>query len=571
MSSKNAGVVIVSPNGYDMVCTYWGLRRCAEILAANGFPVLRFDLHGTGDSPGDDHQPGRVDDWLDSIANAIDFLKEQSGVTTTVLLGVRLGGTLAAVAGTPRDDIAGLILYAPCVGGRQYVREIKALAAGIRDAGDPDAESGGTNDVIMAGWLLTEQTVNDLGRLDISKLNYKGKPVLYIHRSDVNADQKLVDALQSSALDPVVRASTDYAGFAQDAIFAKEPVNDFKFMTEWLLSMRISGGASMGDALKSGSGYQTELTHPDYTEEPVQIGKDGSMFGIYCKPVRRQSELCIVFASTGAIHRIGSHRMTVDHARKLASLGISSLRLDVSGVGDSPAREGLKPNQIYSPQQVRDVTEAIDAVVQRGFGGVLVSGICSGAYIAYNAAVKDPRVKILTVVNLWRFIWRDADNVGTQSELSAASMESYVQKMAQLKTWQRLLAGKINLRYLTRAISARVVKIYKSKIRELIYAIFHPGKTANPVRRDCVALLKRGALIEMLYSRGDGGMDEVALYLGSRGKALSKYPGFSFHEIQGADHTFTTKKARSALFDTYVAAIRKYEQQSKHKAAVPGA
>src|ERR1700751_3567957 len=35
------GVVMCSPFGYDALCTYRGMRRLAEHLAARGMPVLR--------------------------------------------------------------------------------------------------------------------------------------------------------------------------------------------------------------------------------------------------------------------------------------------------------------------------------------------------------------------------------------------------------------------------------------------------------------------------------------------------------------------------------------------------
>ena len=128
------GVVMVSPNGFDMISMHWGLRRCAEMISASGMPVIRFDLHGTGDSLGDDDQPERVNAWMESINEAIDLLKHQANVDTVVLLGVRLGGTLAAVVAASRNDVAGLILYSPCITGKQYVREVRMLGAASREA-----------------------------------------------------------------------------------------------------------------------------------------------------------------------------------------------------------------------------------------------------------------------------------------------------------------------------------------------------------------------------------------------------------------------------------------------------
>lgn len=556
-NSHGLGVVIVSPNGFDMISMHWGLRLFAQKVAASGMPVVRFDLHGTGDSLGDDTDPGRVAAWTASIHDAIDLLKAQANVARIVLVGVRLGGTLAAGVATLRHDVDGLMLYCPCSSGRQYVRELRVLAAAVRGVENIDADDLGPDDVQMAGWLLTGQTVTELAKLDISKLSYNNKRVLYMHRDDLGADQKLINALQSSASHVAVRASAEFAQFSQDALLGKEPVADFNYMCGWLQSMPRSVRGADNNVVATAVTCNSELRGTGFSEEPVRFGNGVSMFGILCKPDEVRSRLCVVIVNTGAIHHIGSQRMTVEHARKFAALGITSLRIDISGVGDSEVRPGNELNQVYNLPAADDVTEAIDFLQSRGFGEIVLCGICSGAYLAYNAAVKDQRVKSLCVTNLLRFIWREGDTLEGGNNISAASLESYVQKLHQWETWRRLFKGGINLKYLSRAISSRLMQGVKGRAGGLIYRLRHPGEGANPVHRNCLNMLKRGALIVVTYSAGDGGMDEVALYLGSRGKLLKNYPGFSFHEIAGADHTLTTRKSRNALFDIYVGSIRK--------------
>jgi alpha-beta hydrolase superfamily lysophospholipase len=54
------GVVIVPPFGWEDVCCYRPLRELAEMLAAQGIAVLRYDLPGTGDSTGGANDQGLV-------------------------------------------------------------------------------------------------------------------------------------------------------------------------------------------------------------------------------------------------------------------------------------------------------------------------------------------------------------------------------------------------------------------------------------------------------------------------------------------------------------------------------
>ena len=42
--------------------------------------MLRFDFHGTGDSAGDEREPGRVAAWRRDLGVAIDELRARSGV-----------------------------------------------------------------------------------------------------------------------------------------------------------------------------------------------------------------------------------------------------------------------------------------------------------------------------------------------------------------------------------------------------------------------------------------------------------------------------------------------------------
>src|SRR6516225_1390301 len=120
------GVVLCNPFGYDALCTHRGWRRLAQRLAARGMPVLRFDYPGAGDSLGDEEDPRRIEAWIDSIAGAVRHLRERTGVEQVSLCGLRLGATLAALAGERMGDIDGLVLLSPALSGRNYLRELRA-------------------------------------------------------------------------------------------------------------------------------------------------------------------------------------------------------------------------------------------------------------------------------------------------------------------------------------------------------------------------------------------------------------------------------------------------------------
>ena len=542
---RGVGVVIVSPNGYDMMSMHWGWRRCAEFLASLGYPVVRFDLHGTGDSPGDDQQPDRVGAWLASINHAIDMLKARSNVSDVVLLGTRLGGTLAAIAST-RNDVTGLVLYAPCVSGRTYVRELKALGATARSTGGSIAESVSPDEVLMAGWVLTAQTATELGKLDLARHSFAGKQVLYLYRADSTADQRLMQALGTASA-VTTEAADDYSAFAQDALFAKEPVNDFAKIERWLSFLPAA------QLTCSGTDLPKKLVHVDldYSEQPVVFGVDKDLFGVLCKPTGAITPPCLVFINTAANHHVGAHRMAVELSRQLAGRGIASLRMDVGGIGDSAPNVNRVANAVYNPLVADDVIAALDLLHGLGFTDITLTGICSGSYLAYHAAVKDSRINSLVLVNLQRFVWRAGDSLEIAVRTAVPSVGTYWRRSLQWETWQRLFGGDVDLKFVVPALAGKFSRKVAGVVSKLRNRLPASDSRMNEVAANCHAILQRGARIRMIYSGDDGGLDEVALYLGKHASSLSKYSSFEFKLVNGADHTFTALSARRALLELY--------------------
>jgi exosortase A-associated hydrolase 2 len=96
------------------------LFNLAGRMAEAGFPVLRFDYMGHGDSEGDFSEATLASRTRD-ILNAAAVLKEKTGLEKIGLFGLRLGGTLALNAlreGLAADD---LILWAPVLNIRDYL------------------------------------------------------------------------------------------------------------------------------------------------------------------------------------------------------------------------------------------------------------------------------------------------------------------------------------------------------------------------------------------------------------------------------------------------------------------
>jgi len=87
---RSLGVVLCPPFGYQNLCTYRPLRTLARRLAEEGWPVLRFDWPGNGDSadPRPDEGIETVATWTYVIREATANLRSSTGVDDVVLAGL---------------------------------------------------------------------------------------------------------------------------------------------------------------------------------------------------------------------------------------------------------------------------------------------------------------------------------------------------------------------------------------------------------------------------------------------------------------------------------------------------
>ena len=93
----------------------------------------------------------------------------------------------------------------------------------------------------------------------------------------------------------------------------------------------------------------------------------------------------LVLPSAGLLPRAGPFRLHVELARRLAAHGIGTFRFEAPGVGETPRMKGWG---------AREATlGAIDHLARaHGCSRFVVGGICSAADAGWSAALADPRV-----------------------------------------------------------------------------------------------------------------------------------------------------------------------------------
>ena len=132
-SSRRPGVVICPPFGQESLRAHRSLRELATRLADAGFPALRFDYRGSGDSAGEPEE-ARLEGWVEDVSIAVEEMRESTGERRVTLAGLRLGGTVAALGARLVGGAEMLVLWEPVVDGAAHLAELRrAHAEWVRD------------------------------------------------------------------------------------------------------------------------------------------------------------------------------------------------------------------------------------------------------------------------------------------------------------------------------------------------------------------------------------------------------------------------------------------------------
>lgn len=120
----SAGIVLCPPSGAEYLRAHHVLVRLQGWLASRGFGVLRFDFHGCGNSGGASTDVG-LQRWQNDVMEAAEACRELSGSRRLILVGLRLGASLAWLASTGGLSPEAAVLWSPIVRGATLVRELR--------------------------------------------------------------------------------------------------------------------------------------------------------------------------------------------------------------------------------------------------------------------------------------------------------------------------------------------------------------------------------------------------------------------------------------------------------------
>jgi len=551
--APRGALVIVKPFGYEAVCSHRTVRALAEAACEAGWLALRFDADGTGDSAGNDLDPGRVPAWLAGVGAAIEFAKADAGVVQVALLGIRLGALLAATAAAARNDVSALIAIAPVVSGRAYVRELK-LMQGALGHGAPPSDFAPDPDLQEAiGFALTAETRAALGALDLAEASAAPAPrVLVLDRDDLPAADRWLEALRASGVDLTAQRLPGYVEMMFDPHKAVVPTAMVQAAMRWLAALPPVAAAGAAEAAPVPVPVPVPVPALRDTarfgaviERAVTIG--GLLSGILTLPATHPPNgRALLLLNAGAVPRIGPNRLYTQLARHWAARGYLVLRVDQSGIGDSATRAGEPDNIVYSDHALADATAALDFLrAQPQVRELRAIGLCSGAYHALKSAVHGDALAGVIVINPLTFFWTEDQSLDFPAFKVASDAGHYGRAALDAGKWRKALRGQVNV---WRA--AQTVARYGAS-RVLHWARDTSRRVGLPWRADLGAELEsvsgRRIDLQFVFAGDDPGLALLRTQAGSALPKLQRRGTLTIRTIDGPDHTFTPLWSHAAL------------------------
>jgi pimeloyl-ACP methyl ester carboxylesterase len=383
-----AGVVLCPPLGIEAICVYFSYRALAQRLTAAGLAVVRFDYDGTGDSFGQEADPGRVNAWLSSVEAAVNVL-DQAGVSSIGMVGMRMGALFAASEALRRGGVDALVLWDPCVSGQSFLREQQALR--MVSLGGEDSDGA----VDAPGLRLEPATVADLSPLDLTRMNGSfATRLLVLQHPERVRSRRLTRRLDAEDVD---WDEATGQGELLDPPRQEPPYPTIDRVSSWLDGALGGEAVSLSVPGRDRAVVGRAPAGHEVVERAMSIGPAG-LFGIVTEPSSGSESPTIVLVNEGNTPHIGQSRMWVELARSWGAAGLRVLRFDLSGNGDSDPRPGRPAHVARAPEAYDDVVDAARAVCPDDPSNVVLVGLCAGAYQAMEVALSE-QVRGICVLN----------------------------------------------------------------------------------------------------------------------------------------------------------------------------
>jgi len=274
----------------------------------------------------------------------------------------------------------------------------------------------------------------------------------------------------------------------------------------------------------------------EWHERAVCFGPNRAMVGVVTSPTGATSETVVLLLNAGVIHRVGPNRINVLLARDMAGLGLTVLRFDQSGLGDSAPRESETDLQ---ESVAADLADAMAYLTEHHAATrFILVGICSGARAALRTAYRAPNIAGLIVIDPPVY------------KTTKAVVSHYGQRLLRAESWKNALTGKNErIKDAIGRLRSRGDETHPDAPQPSTM----PGRLPEwPSQSDMAAALKRmlgnGTAIHWIYT--GGAEDDQYNY---RDQLADTFPTacasslMDWELMSDVDHDFATEPSRRAI------------------------
>jgi pimeloyl-ACP methyl ester carboxylesterase len=413
-----------------------------------------------GDSGGGWSDPDLVPEWLSGVRDAVEYVRAL-GAPRVAVVGLRIGATLAAAGLAGSGGVDDLVLWDPCATGKAFLREQRWLASLRRDMNVEwgnlgkdeqlgSGEPGEPGSIEGPGIVFSAATVTALGPVAIPPSDQAlASREMIMFREGRKLGHTLADRGALSSAESVGIRGQE--ALLEEMAITPRPTLDR--IISWL-----------GDRDAPPSRLELPNRHSPavfptsggpVSERALEIGP-ARLFGVLSEPEDHDDPAAptVVFLNVGRIGHHGPGRLWVDMARALAASGLRCLRVDLSGIGDSPTRPGRTELVVFpadAPQDLKDIRRGLTAPD----GGKLVFvGLCSGAAHAIETSLEEPVAGVCAVNPVLTYArWGEEGSRFSEPEAADSSGSSDRVAWRAPRPWaSRVLPRIVRLRGATRWI-----------------------------------------------------------------------------------------------------------------------
>lgn len=545
-------VLLCSPWGWDDVASYRARRSWAEQLAAAGYPTLRFDFPGTGDSGGSASDPGRVQASANAVAGAAAWLRSETGCSRIAAIGLGLGGLLAAKGIAEGAGIDDLVLWGVPDRGQGFVRQERAFSqmqtSRYSLAGDPEPNVLPPGWMEAGGFVLSAETIEALSGIDLGSVGTgRLSRALLLDRDGLAIDSRVGEHLERAGVEVSRSKGKGWAAMCFHPERYRVPGRVIAAVTAWLSAAPPASGPVPAPPPPARAFAEFEVDGIRVRESAILLDLPvGRRFVVLAEPAEpTRTGVSGIFLNAGAVRRIGPNRMWVEAARRWASRGVPTLRVDLAAIGDSDG-DGMRYRDVgafFAPQLEDEIVAMIDELFRRSLGErVVLGGLCAGGYWSFHGAARDERVRAALLMNPRLLVW-DPEVVARRERGTLAELQN-------VAGWRRLLRGEVTLTRMRVVARAFTVHAWRGVTR--LPSALHRKRgqqAANPVEALLARLRDNGTRVVIGFS-GDEPLHDELEEEGFFAR-LGEWPNLEVRTLPGRDHTFRPIIAQRAVQDLF--------------------